>query len=588
MKSAKNVCEAAAIYKDLGITSIAVEHHSKKPLCPNWQKKKLDQVDSDKDFPLGCNIGVVLGEPSNNLVDIDIDDDRCKIFSGLLLPTGAIYGHSGNPQSHYLYRTTASPGATQQIKGPNGGMLLEKRATGAQSVLPPSTHPSGTQYAWEKPGPIGEVDVLELESAIRLIALAVVLLDVYPSKGSRHDFVLAVAGFLCGNKVPMERARLLIELVAKTVGDEEWHVRLKNVETTYTQDQNGKPIKGWNALREFLPEQIIQWIPKYFDVASENIQSEAQLVERLNTKHAVVNLNGKIRITNFDPDPIHGGSMATFSTVADFQTRYANVPYCGKAKITAAAAWLKHPNRRQFEGVCFSPGESSGPFLNLYQGLAVEPSDSVNSEKFLQHMKEVICRNNELLFVYFLDWLATLFQHPGRPGGTALVLMGEQGTGKSFFADAIGHLLGRYYRTVTSTEQFVGRFNSHLREAILIHAAEAIWAGDKRAEGKLKSLITDKTMLIEPKGVDAIEVNNCAHLIVSSNEEWPVPRGIDDRRFVVTRVSNDHRNDKDWFKSIDEELKNGGYKGLLHFLLHRDVAGFFPSEIPETLEGFEC
>ena len=39
---------------------------------------------------------------------------------------------------------------------------------------------------------------------------------------------------------------------------------------------------------------------------------------------------------------------------------------------------------------------------------------------------------------------------------------------------------------------------------LVLHADEAFWAGDKKAEGMLKDLVSGKTHMLEYKGVDPI------------------------------------------------------------------------------------
>ena len=56
--------------------------------------------------------------------------------------------------------------------------------------------------------------------------------------------------------------------------------------------------------------------------------------------------------------------------------------------------------------------------------------------------------------------------------------------------------------------QVVGRFNSHMKEALLVFANEAVWGGDKVAEGTLKAMITDRETAIEFKGKDIVWVQN--------------------------------------------------------------------------------
>ena len=44
-----------------------------------------------------------------------------------------------------------------------------------------------------------------------------------------------------------------------------------------------------------------------------------------------------------------------------------------------------------------------------------------------------------------MSWMARAIQQPWRPGEVAVVLRGEKGTGKTFFADHLGELFGEHY-----------------------------------------------------------------------------------------------------------------------------------------------
>jgi hypothetical protein len=83
----------------------------------------------------------------------------------------------------------------------------------------------------------------------------------------------------------------------------------------------------------------------------------------------------------------------------------------------------------------------------------------------------------------------------------------------------------------------------------------AYWPGDKSAEGTLKRLITEPRLFIERKGIDGFEVENCIHLVMASNDEWVVPASIDERRFVVSRVSDHRRGDAAYFAELVKELR---------------------------------
>ena len=72
---------------------------------------------------------------------------------------------------------------------------------------------------------------------------------------------------------------------------------------------------------------------------------------------------------------------------------------------------------------------------------------------------------------------------------------------------------------VTQSSHLVGNFNAHLRGKLLVFADEAFWAGDKRAEGHLKAMVTEETHIVEMKGVDSGDAQNFARLIKASNND---------------------------------------------------------------------
>jgi hypothetical protein len=66
------------------------------------------------------------------------------------------------------------------------------------------------------------------------------------------------------------------------------------------------------------------------------------------------------------------------------------------------------------------------------------------------------------LFNWVFGWFADIFQHPDTKCGTALVLRGPMGVGKTIVGDTFGQLLGAHYVQVADPRYVTGRFNAHL------------------------------------------------------------------------------------------------------------------------------
>ena len=141
---------AASDYTSRGWSVIPVPHRSKNPGFKGWAQLRLTAEDLEEHFDGGPqNLGVLLGEPSGWLIDVDLDHPRAVELAPEFLPaTSAVFGRSSNPRSHWLYHATG-PVATKKFRSKSAGMLVELRSTGMQTVFPPSSHESGESIDWE-------------------------------------------------------------------------------------------------------------------------------------------------------------------------------------------------------------------------------------------------------------------------------------------------------------------------------------------------------------------------------------------------------------------------------------------------------
>lgn len=321
------------------------------------------------------------------------------------------------------------------------------------------------------------------------------------------------------------------------------------------------------------------------DPGGDDREKPANFMAELNQRHAVVPVGGRVLILNKEYDPGLRRSLLTFSSRTDFVTRYENrsVRKSGE-EIDIGTYWLKDRNRHQCEGLAFMPGGDVPGYYNLWTGWGIQPHPG-SCDRFVDFVGEVICGGSSALFAYTWGWMAHLFQRPQELPGTALVLRGAQGIGKNRFAEALGRLVGAHFIQLSSLNQVTGRFSGHLADALLVFANEAIWGGDKTAEGALKAMITDPYSAIEAKGKDIRTVVNYKRLIAASNEDWIVPRGRGDRRFVILDVSDRYKENRDYFGQIQAELKAGGYRALMHELMTAPLGEFNPANIPDEIRN---
>lgn len=306
-------------------------------------------------------------------------------------------------------------------------------------------------------------------------------------------------------------------------------------------------------------------------------------IDQLNAREAVVVIGGKTRIL-IEPPEGDGRSEPEFAQVQDRRNWHAPKRVMVEGKMVQAfELWLNSPNRREYKGVVFEPQGAHPDYYNYWQGFAVEPNPNASCARFLDHLRHNICRGEEGLFKWFVAWLAQMVQQPSEKPGVAVVLRGGRGTGKTIVGEYVGAMLHRRnYVQITQPKQLVGNFNAHLKQALLIQVEEAFYAGNPAIEGPLKNLVTSDVRMVEPKGVDAFPVRDCARLLITSNEALVVPAGNDERRWAVFDVGSDKKQDHAYFGAIAKELANGGAGALLSYLQAFDLSGIDVRAAPET------
>jgi hypothetical protein len=212
-------------------------------------------------------------------------------------------------------------------------------------------------------------------------------------------------------------------------------------------------------------------------------------------------------------------------------------PKCGKMKMREASmVWLESRSRREVFGVQYCPnnvGLLPGG-LNLWLGWGIEPEPG-DCSFVLDHILKVIAGGEEKKSEFILNWCADILQNPCRKPGVAVVLRGDEGTGKSVLGAILRRLLGpRNVLVNADKDRLLGRFNAALGSKILIQAEETFFAGDSRTADALKHLITGQTLEIEQKFGRSFEIESFHRLLITSNHSQVVQASSEARRFVET------------------------------------------------------
>lgn len=183
-----NAGRYARSYLERGMAVVPVPANRKSPVLREWQNLRIGAEEVPHYFNgKPQNIGILLGEPSGGLVDVDQDVPEAVKIAWRFLPETLISGRESMPYSHRWYRVAGAE--TEKWKDTDGKMLLELRSTGCQTLVEPSIHPEGERYVWHRDGGVGitKLPAEELLGACRELATATLIARHLPPVGGRHD-----------------------------------------------------------------------------------------------------------------------------------------------------------------------------------------------------------------------------------------------------------------------------------------------------------------------------------------------------------------------------------------------------------------
>jgi hypothetical protein len=362
----------------------------------------------------------------------------------------------------------------------------------------------------------------------------------------------------------------------------------KWIERTSVEDELQTAVAHWDDQKKTI-DTMMRALDEgekkpHFPLASRAV---AEGIAELNARYATVRVGKDVLI-------LTPGSKELFMKINAFHSDLANrfVEVGSEPKILSRL-WMASPQRRSYDGIVFDPTRLEVPGMyNTWRGFPIVPSTEGSCRKFLDHVLQNIANGNEPDFLWIMGFFADIVQrpaprHPEKKPGTALAIQGDQGVGKSKIGEVMRLLLGEYHVTAYKMDQVVGKFNAHLKSCLLLQADEAFWAGNKDAEGVLKSMITDPVVYIEGKFADSFPIDNHMRVFTTSNNEWVAPVEKGDRRWAVFRASNARKEDHAYFRAIDDEMANGGVAALMQYLTTFDLSKVNIRRVPDSQARFE-
>lgn len=320
-----------------------------------------------------------------------------------------------------------------------------------------------------------------------------------------------------------------------------WHV-----------NDNGEPGAGGRAPRA--PKVAVADMPEH----------EAAL-SAMNRRYAVVRMGGSTAVLRFGAP---GTVPALMSKSAFFDLEAHNkITGPGGRRVPIAPIWFGWGGRRTYdEGIALYPqgigghGAAVPPgAFNTWQGFVSDPAPiGTDWPTIREYIHEVLCAGDERLSAWVTNWFAQAVQYPHEKPGTALILKGAQGSGKTTLTNLLRAIFhASHIISADRPEALLGKHNAHLRDAVFVVADEAVFAGDPAANNRLKAFVTDHMVTVEPKGIDSVSVPSFHRLVMTTNEDHVIRAETDARRWVVLEVSDAKVGDAAYFNTLYAVLMPG-------------------------------
>jgi len=553
---------------------ISLQLNSKKPIATDWPNNGLTFEEAC--YP-NANVGILLGETSG-LLDVDLDCTEAVALADIILPKPhAVFGRNAPDSCHYLYSCVSSGKRVAFNASGSKSCIVELRGDGAQTMIPPSMHPSGSKLrvtqvnASEEP-----VQYSDLLRSVALLAASAELMQNW-HEGKRHYLALGFAGVCLKAKLLPNHILHIIQRICKITGDMEEQDRLNAIRTTA-----GKPnetIAGFSQLNDVLgydaAKRICDRIAQYAEIETEtalmispskqaDILELGQFADRANVTEAKMGIqfaewlkhkalfaveanqwmiwNGRY----WEADQSKKIRSHAFAYVQDVKSALIDRGSVNDARnLSSYESVNRLQNITSFASTLLSVSASlfdvdqmilatGSDWVNLESGKAYTPDPNILVSKATQvsHCEHAKCPRFEQFVDDIFEGNTELISFVRRAVGYSLtgstaeqcmfIMIGDGANGKSTFINVVNHLLGTYGTTaaaqtlVAQGGTSIGDDLVDLAGARLITVSETE-EGQSLAEAKIKQMTGGDTLKGRPLYGSYVEFQIIGKLWLATN-----------------------------------------------------------------------
>lgn len=583
----------------------------KHPTLLGWETKATRDHETnikifDPSLRKHANIGVATGSRTG-LVVLDIDGEegmrnlaRIQEQYGALPTTITAITGSGGRHFHFsiptgvqVFNSASKIAAKIDIRGENG-----------QALVPPSKHISGGVYQWEEGRAPGDIELASMPQW--LLDLAIRHADkssAEPKARNKANGESKKSAAVGGGERQKDSTRKGWRNHIAAAGDGKaqegfnsplWLALLSFFGENGADADDAEFRDAWKAAfeaaskkddsrgryeagHEYFEEQVRNARDHIRENTNPSRKPASEFVfddidaafVHLNQRAASILFPGTHKFLILDGgDPNFLSPESAKSWLA--KVRYMHVDAKGNASLRPAfPEWAKWDQRPDYYGTDFNPGGDTGKKFNLWQGFKTEAAMG-DWDRILQHILCILCAGDVVAFEYAIRWLAQLLQEPDKKVGTAWVVIGEEGSGKSIFFDHLVDAIGVHAMQASGENDLFNHFNAHQANKVLIYADESPFTGNPQQDEMMKNAITSPMMRKTAKGRDTeVSVKDCRHWVFTMNpQRHRIELAVSDksRRYFVTQTDECRNQQAPYFKALAENAVDG-MSAMFHDLM---------------------
>jgi hypothetical protein len=245
---------------------------------------------------------------------------------------------------------------------------------------------------------------------------------------------------------------------------------------------------------------------------------------------------------------------------------------------SAAKLWLEWEHRAELSGMTYAPGKpriTEDDELNVWKGWGVDDAVRGDVTPWV-HLLDLLFDGTPKSRQWFERWCAYPIQHPGVKMASAAVMWGvSQGTGKTLCGHTLMRLYGRNATEVKDSDLEDARF-AWAENKQFVLADDITGHNNRKLSNMFKTMVTQKTLHINPKYVPSYSVPDCINYYFTSNDPDAFYLDDKDRRFFIHEVLIDCLPEELRRRFVKWRDSDAGISALFYHLLQLDLGDFDP------------